>query len=172
MIERIFLWNLERSERETGYSTAYLRHMVSTSLGAFIRFAFFTPMASYRRKLGLIPWHVARIRATKSEDCGPCVQLVVDMAIKDGVSKKIVEATLTNRPQLLPEEALIAYIFTDTVVNADPDDDVLRAEIVDRYGERGLVELAMTIAACRVFPTLKRALGYAQSCQIVAVRVA
>jgi hypothetical protein len=40
-----------------------------------------------------------------------------------------------------------------------------------RYGDEGLVELALAIASCRTFPVTKRVLGYAVSCSDVAVHV-
>jgi len=51
------------------------------------------------------------------------------------------------------------------------DDDVLREKIRQHFGEAGLVELALAITSCRVFPTTKRALGYAKRCSLVQIDV-
>lgn len=47
----------------------------------------------------------------------------------------------------------------------------MRALLNSRYGEEGLVELALGIAAARVFPVTKRAFGYATSCALVEIQV-
>ena len=47
----------------------------------------------------------------------------------------------------------------------------MRERVRERYGEEGLVELALGIAAARVFPVVKRALGYATSCALVKVKI-
>ena len=51
------------------------------------------------------------------------------------------------------------------------DDDTLRETLRKRYGEHGLIELAYAIASSRIPPTVKRGLGYAKSCSLVAVEV-
>ena len=43
--------------------------------------------------------------------------------------------------------------------------------MVELYGDRGLVELALAIASCRVFPITKRALGYGTSCAAVTIEL-
>ena len=58
-----------------------------------------------------------------------------------------------------------------SVVEATGDEAKLRESLREQYGDEALVELAMGIARARVFPTVKRALGYATSCALVEVRV-
>jgi hypothetical protein len=57
------------------------------------------------------------------------------------------------------------------VVEASGNEEELRQRIRQRYGNEGLVEMALGIAAARVFPVTKRALGFATSCALVEVRV-
>ena len=56
--------------------------------------------------------------------------------------------------------------YAESVVTSAEDPE-LREALRARYGEAGLVELALGIAAARVFPTVKRALGHAQACSLV-----
>jgi hypothetical protein len=49
------------------------------------------------------------------------------------------------------------------------DASELRADVVRRWGSRGLASLAYGIVAAQAFPTLKYALGYGQTC--VRVRI-
>lgn len=45
----------------------------------------------------------------------------------------------------------------------------MREEIRAKWGEKGLIELAFAIAAARFYPTLKRGMGYAHTCERVVV---
>jgi hypothetical protein len=55
------------------------------------------------------------------------------------------------------------------VVTASSEQEALREHIRQRFGDEGLIEMALAIASCRTFPMVKRALGYAVSCSEVAV---
>ena len=57
------------------------------------------------------------------------------------------------------------------MVEASEEEEPLRQRILERYGEEALVELALGIAAARMFPVTKRALGYATSCALVEIQV-
>jgi hypothetical protein len=80
-------------------------------------------------------------------------------------------AVLDSNPDALPEELRDAYRFAEAVVTANGEEDALRERIRLRYGDEGLIEMALAIATCRVFPIIKRTLGYAVSCSAVTVRV-
>ncbi len=171
MIRYLILKQLDKEERSLGESVDYVRHILRSSLPAFFKFALFTPLAQHRRKLPATPYRVARIVATQDEDCGTCVQIEVNLARKDGVPGDLILAVLNNRPEDLTPELAEVYRFTKAVVEASGEDGELRQRIRERYGEEGLVELALGIAAARVFPVTKRALGYATSCALVEVKV-
>lgn len=171
MIRKLILKRLDKEERSLGESLDYVRHLVRTSLPAFFKFALFTPLSQHRRKLPLAPYRVARIVATRDEDCGTCVQIEVNLARKDGVPADVIRAVLNNRPEDLPAELADVYRFAKSVVEASGEEEELRERVRERYGEEALVELALGIAAARVFPVTKRALGYATSCALVKVKI-
>jgi alkylhydroperoxidase family enzyme len=171
MIRQLILKRLDAAEKELGVPADYLRHIVQTSLRAFFKFIKIMPLAQYRRVLPAGPYHVARIVATRDEDCGTCVQIEVNLARKAGVPADVLRAVLDRRPENLPEELADAYYFSEAVVQATWQEDPWRERIRQRYGEEALIELALAIAACRVFPITKRALGYATSCARVEVQV-
>ncbi|MBI3451528.1 MAG: hypothetical protein HY057_01585 [Rhodospirillales bacterium] len=171
MLRRLILRILEREERVIGGSLDYLRHILRTSLPAFFKLALFFPLSRHRRALPPAPYRVARIVAAQDEDCGTCVQIEVDMARKDGVSPAIIRAALAARFADLPPDLADICHFTKAVVEATGEEGELRLRLRMRYGEQELVELALGIAAARVFPVTKRALGYATSCASVDLRV-
>jgi alkylhydroperoxidase family enzyme len=162
---------IRSTEKRLGVSMDYLRHVYDHAPDAFWKFTKFMPAAQHRQKLPPAPYHVARLVATRHEDCGPCVQIVVNLAKEDGIEPAILSAALAGKVEELPESLQDVYHFTEAVVNASGDDEEYRDRLRKVFGEEAVVELALAIATCRVFPTLKRALGFAQSCSAVKVEV-
>ncbi|MHC5210492.1 MAG: carboxymuconolactone decarboxylase family protein [Planctomycetota bacterium] len=171
MIRALILRKLASVERELGESLDYVRHMLRASLPATLAFFKVMGMANHWRKLPAHPWHVAQIVAARSEDCGPCVQIAVNTAVKAGVPADALAAVLASRPADLPEDLALAYRFAESVCERRDDVDALRDLARTRWGDAGVVELALAISASKVFPVTKRALGYATSCSIAARRV-
>jgi alkylhydroperoxidase family enzyme len=159
---------LNAAEKKLGVPIDYMRHIAKMSLPAFFKFVRFMPLAEYRKKLPVEAYHLARLVAVQKEDCGTCVQIEINLAQHDGVSTNWLQAALEGKLETLPRELANVCRFTEAVVT-QRDDMELREAMRQQYGEEGLVELALAIAACRVFPTTKRALGYATSCSRVKV---
>jgi alkylhydroperoxidase family enzyme len=158
-------------ERRLGEPLDYLRHILAASFGAFRAFARAAKVAGYRKHLPAAPHHVARIVAVRHEDCGPCVQTVVNLAKADGVPDDVLRAALDRRVNDLPESLRDVYRFTEAVVELSGEEEPYRERLRQVFGEAALCELALAIATCRLFPTVKRALGYATSCSLVKAEV-
>ena len=171
MLRRLILSRIARAEKRWGVPLDYCRFIVRVSLRATFKFAKLLAVDEYRRLLPPGPCYVARIVAVRHEDCGTCVQITVSQASNAGVSAEILRAVLDGKLDGLPEELREAYRFADAVVTANGEEGTWRERIRLRYGDEGLIEMALAIASCRVFPTVKRALGYAESCSAVAVRI-
>ena len=93
MLRKFILSRIEKEERRLGASLDYLRHILRVSLPAFFKFVKLMPMATHRKVLSIDAYHVARIVATKHEDCGSCVQIQINLAKADGVSLDTIRAT-------------------------------------------------------------------------------
>jgi alkylhydroperoxidase family enzyme len=171
MLRRFILARLASAEKQWGVPLDYCRFIVRVSLRAFFKFTKFLAVDEYRRVLPPGPCYVARIVAVRYEDCGTCVQIAVTQATKAGVPAEVVRAVLDGNTQALPEELRDAYRFAEAVVTTNGEEDRWRECIRLRYGDEGLIEMALAIATCRVFPIIKRTLGYAVSCSAVTVRV-
>jgi alkylhydroperoxidase family enzyme len=171
MIRRLILLKLASEEKKLGESLDYARHILRVSLGSFFKFMMVMPLTQHRRVLPPGPYHVARLVATRDEDCGTCVQIEVNLAKKARLDPHVIQLVLDCRPDDLPDDLADAYRFAEAVVTSSGEEGPSRERIRARYGETGLVELALAVAACRIFPITKRALGYAQSCSAVKVRV-
>lgn len=158
------------AERKLGAPLDYLRHIADTSLPAFARFGLFMPLAQHRKHLPPAPYYLARIAAALREDCGTCVQIEVNAALAAGVDGTLVRAAAEGRTDDLPADLRDVVRFAEAVAAASDDEDLrgtLRGTLRARYGEAAFVELALGIASARVFPTTKRALGYAEACALV-----
>jgi AhpD family alkylhydroperoxidase len=162
---------LNNEERKVGESVDYLRHIANVSPGALVRFATIGPFANCRKVLPADAWFTAQVVASQREDCGTCLQIVINLARQAGVDRRRLRAVLDGDPEALPDDLADVYRFTRAVIGATGDEDRLRETLRNRYGERGLVELAYAIAASRIPPTVKRALGYSKSCSAVGVDV-
>ena len=171
MLRRLILARIVSAEKELGVSLEYCKYILRVSLRATFKFAKFLAVDEYRRVLPAGPCYVARIVAVRDEDCGTCVQIALNQARKAGVPAQQLQAVLDGNVDSLPGELQEAYRFAEAVVMRNGQEDAWRERIRLRHGDEGLIEMALAIASCRVFPVTKRALGYAVSCSAVAVRV-
>lgn len=172
MLNALINNRLDAAERQLGVPVDYLREMARDARGAFFKFARFPAIAGYRKKLPKEAMAVGTLVAARSCDCGPCVQISVNLARNEGVSSDLIRTVLDRRPEDLDPPLADVYHFASSVVDEVPaDEETLRARIVERFGREAFVELAMATATTRVFPNLKRALGHAISCSKVEIHV-
>jgi alkylhydroperoxidase family enzyme len=162
---------IRAAEKRTGEPLDYLREMYDTAPDAFWQFAKVAKAAGYRSKLPAAPYHVARLVAVRHQDCGPCVQTVVNLAKEDGVEPAVLRAALAGKPDELPESLRDVYHFAEAVAANTGGDPPYRERLRKVFGEEAVVELALAIALCQTFPLLKRGLGHATSCSLVKVEV-
>ena len=169
----MFRWFLSRKvnaeEHRLGASMDYLRHILQVSPTAFLRFASLMPLANSRRTLPKEAWYVAQLVTLQAEDCGTCLQIGVNLAKKDGVALEVIRSVLNRDSHALSADLQDVYEFALVATQPDADITVTREKLRDRYGERGLIELSYVIASSRVPPTVKRVLGFAESCSVVEV---
>ena len=169
ILTRVLRRQIDAFEHHYHYDMGYAHRMLRASLGAFLRFAMFSRCAQVRQGISAAPWFAARIAAALYEDCGPCTQLVVRMAEEAGVEGATLRAIVTDDEASLDPDTRLALSFAQAVLTQAPDCAALHDEAVLRWGERGVVSLALIIANTRVYPTRKRALGYAHACSRVEV---
>ena len=170
MIRWLINWQLRRFEQRFGYDVSYNREIADASLSAFLKFATVSALAAHRQDIPREAWYAAKLAATVAEDCGPCTQLVVNMAEQDGVAPATLNAILAGDESAMGADAALGFRFAKAVLQRDlVAGERLREEVTARWGKRALVSLALTIAASRVFPTVKYALGHGQACSRIRV---
>ena len=170
MIRWLIERKLKKFERDFEYDTTYARDIMDGGLRAILQFSKAAKLSEYRKGLPLEAWYAAKLATIFAEDCGPCTQLVVKMAERDGVKADTLRAVLAGDvARLGPDEAL-AYQFARAVHERDLlRSDELRREVVKRWGRRGLVSLALSMTGTRIYPHVKYALGYGHACTLVRV---
>jgi alkylhydroperoxidase family enzyme len=153
------------------YDASYLHVMIDEAPAAYEAFdGFWKSMGSFRGKAPAEVRAVAQIAANRHEDCGPCLQLGVKMALEAGVDREIVRAAV-QRPQELPPKLRRIYDFALAVAsNADVVNE-LRDQVLADYGSEITAEVGIYVVASRTYPTLKRAFGMAKSCSLVQIDV-
>ena len=161
---------IARQERAFGADLSYLRSLADTSTAAFAKFVAAMPAAGHRRVVPAAPWHLARLAATRVQDCGTCVQIVVNAALADGVTPDALRSALGEGAALTDDERL-ALRYGAAIASQDE----ARAEAIEavraRWGEAGLVEMALSVAMVQTFPILKRGLSQDVACARVEVRL-
>ncbi len=170
MLRWLLKRKLNAEEKKLGESLDYLRHIVDTSPTAFLRFASIMPFANSRKTLPKEAWYVAQIVSLKHEDCGPCLQITVNLAQQDRVDAGVIEAVIEGDTTRLSADLADVCNFAHAIATSEADPDALRLTLRKRYGDRGLIELAYAMASSRIPPTVKRVLGYAISCKNVSVK--
>jgi hypothetical protein len=171
MLRWFFRRKLDAEEKKLGVSVDYLRYIVDVSPSAFLHFASIMPFANSRKVLSRDAWFVAQLVTLQHEDCGPCLQIAVNLAQQSGVEPALLRAVLDGERDRMSKEMIDVYDFTNSVVKGIGDADTLRETLRTRYRDRGLIELSYAIASSRIPPTVKRVLGYAKSCSEVEVKM-
>ena len=156
-------------ERAFGYDATYVHEILDASTPAFLKFGLFQTMGAHRDGVPREAWFAAKLAAVMSEDCGPCAQLGVDMALKEGVDPKIIAALARGDLERAGADAALGYRYGLAVATNASEAVTLSVDAEAKYGKRGLVSLALAVASARVYPTLKRGLGHGAACQKLVV---
>lgn len=155
-----------KTHEAKGESFEYMRHIGRLVPSAFFKFLAFLPLSGHRKHASVEMLSVARVAATAAEDCGPCVQTCVRMALEQGVSRQILRPVVEGHDDDLPADLALVARYARVVAGGHGDAGELAGQLAERVGEAARLELALSIATAKVFPTIKRGLGMARSCAL------
>lgn len=156
-------------ERQYGYDASYLRELLAIDPAAFWAFAKVQALGRYRKDVPRDVHHAAGITAVMAEDCGPCTQLAVGMALAEGSTQTVIGNIVAGDLVALPDDVALGVRFAHAVLAHAPEIEELRAAIERRWGKRAVVSLTLAITASRLYPTVKYALGYGKACTRITV---
>jgi hypothetical protein len=160
---------LRATSKRYGYDTSYLEMMLQESPSAFFKFASLMKAAGHREVVPIDASFAAKLVGALAEDCGPCTQLCVDMALEAGMAQDQIEAVLRRDPRAMNRATILGFRFADAVVRRSADDGECRDAIRAQWGDKGVIDLTMALQLGRMFPMVKAGLGYAKECRRVSV---
>jgi hypothetical protein len=169
MLKWLIRRQLRAFEKAYDYDTSCAREILEIDPKAMTQFGKVVGMARYHKGVSAAPLYASKIAVGLAADCGPCTQLVVTMAEREGVEPGVLRAILGGDERAMPDDVALAYRFTRAVLARDPEADALREQVLGRWGPKGLVSLAFAIAAGGVFPNVKYAMGHGRTCSRVKV---
>lgn len=152
-----------------GYDVSYLEMMLNCSPAAFFKFAPVMKASAHREAVPIDASFAAKIVGALAEDCGPCTQLVVDMALEAGMARDQIEAVLRRDPRAMNEPTTLGFRFADTVVRRAAEEDEFRDAVRAQWGQKGVIDLTLALQMGRMFPMVKAGLGYARECRRIIV---
>lgn len=169
MLRALLSRQVRSMERSFDYDAGYMHEVLAVSPWTLLKFGLVASLGHGRRApAGAIA--AAGIVGTLAEDCGPCTQISVDMALRAGVDAAVLRAILAADEEAMGPDAGLAWRFARASLARDMETaDPLRDEIVRRWGKGGLVDIGMALTTARMYPTLKYALGHGKSCSRVTV---
>jgi AhpD family alkylhydroperoxidase len=151
------------------YDAGYVHEIIDTSTPIALKFTLFQMLAAPTKDVPADVLYPACVAAAVSEDCGPCAQLVVKMALKAGVSPRTITALLRGDLEVAGRDAELGFRYGIAVAQNTADAVSLSEEVERRFGKRALVTLSFAVAFGRVYPTVKRGLGHGAACTKIAV---
>ena len=162
-------WLLRRGARAFGrrydYDVSYMLDVIDSSAGAGARLSAFPLISQYRGPKAAAPvWVGAIFASTLEGDCGPCAQLVVDMAIQAGADPAALKHCFDGDPNLAGDVGL-GFRFAMAAIRGDLEVDALQAQIAEKYGRRAVIAASFAAGTGRFYPVFKRGLGYGHACR-------
>ena len=157
-------------EKDFGYDVSYMRHVLDTDLGAFMKFARATAIGNHRRDVPIDVHCAVMLVGVIRADCGPCAQLGITLALRQGVPGATIAKILRGNEEDMTEPTRLGVRFARAVFARDAiAADEARTELERRYGKRAIVSLGLAICASQLYPNFKWALGYGHACQRLQV---
>ena len=169
MIGTLLKGGFRRFAARYDYDAGYMSHVVDTSTAAGIRLSFLPLYSQFRGpKEALNVWAGAMLGSTHEGDCGPCVQLVVDMALEAKVPASQLALCLQGNAASAGDVGL-GFRFSRAAIEDAADLEELRSEIETRFGPSAVTAASFAASSGRIYPVLKRGLGFGQTCSSVTI---
>ena len=100
MFKSILKNQIVKFENQNDYDAGYLHQLLDSSSGLAFRFNFVNLISNFRKHTSIEVMYAAKFGSLMAEDCGPCLQLVVQFAIAEGVDRKLIDKMIKRSPDL------------------------------------------------------------------------
>lgn len=170
MLKWLIRRKLAAFEKDFGYDASYMHHVLDTDFAAFTKFARATAIGKHRRDVPIDVHAAVSLVSVIRADCGPCAQLGVTMALRNGVPAATLVKVLRGNEDEMTEPTRLGVRFARAVLDRDGEAaDAARTALEERYGKRAIISLGLAICASQLYPSFKWALGYGHSCSRIQV---
>lgn len=170
MLKRFIHKKLAAFEKDFGYDASYMHDLLDTDFDAFRKWGRATALGQYRKDVPLDVYTAVGLTGVVAADCGPCAQLGITMALRQGVPGATISRILRGNLDEMTEPTRLGVRFARAVIARDSIVvDETRAELERRYGKRAMVSLGFALCAAQLYPTFKWATGYGHACQRLQV---
>jgi hypothetical protein len=156
-------------ERKTNYDAAYWHEITDVAPGAAARLLFLPVINRYQGDAPPALWYGAGIASMVDGDCGPCLQLMVDGALHEGVAPADVTALIAGNVDAAGEDARLGFLLGKAAIENQPEAVEYREQVLLRFGDKALIALAFVTSTARAYPVIKRVLGHGAACQKIRV---
>lgn len=169
MLKSMIARKISAFEREWNYPMDYARELLGLGVAVLRRFMNAQAIGNYCAGISKQASYAAKILGVIAGDCGPCVQLVVDMAQRDGVPPDVLESLVAGDLEHLPADIRLPAMFARSLLARSPDLPTLRDRMRADYGTQGLVSVAFAVINASMYPVLKAALGHGDRCAKIEI---
>lgn len=169
MLKPLYRSMIRAFGRRYGYDVGYMLHMLDASPGVMRPFNALSTLSGYRKVTPVNAHLAARLLGALHEDCGPCVQLTVDMAREAGMPEDQIKAVLTGEDAAMSPDTELGYRFASTLLSQSDGLEAAREAVREAYGDAGVVELTLATQVIRLFPLVKAGLGYGKTCNRITI---
>lgn len=160
---------IERMSARYDYDVSYLHYLLAEAPQAFSKFMRAGALSRHRERAPIEAAFTVQLLATMAEECGSCTQLIVNFAKDANMSTEQIEAVLNHNAIAMSPAVALAYRYADAVLHCRADATEARDAVRARWGDKGVIDLAMAMQGARLYPMMKNALGFARECRRVSV---
>ena len=152
---------IDTLEAEMGTDMNYMRAILAGSEASYRNFTRFMAVANHGEAAPEQALILAQLTAMWSENCRPCFGIVEKFARAADIPDAWIEAVRHNHGERLPEDMRFVHAFARAMSLDEPEADQYRRQLEATFGHAVVVELTLAVAMARVYPAVKRGLGYA-----------
>ena len=169
MLRPVYRFMIRGFGKRYDYDTGYMILLLDETPSLMNALNGLSKLSNYQKNAPLEAHVAARLTGVRAEDCGPCLQLTIDMARERGMSGPLTEAILSGDVDSMCTDSALGFRFASATLTRSGDEEAARDAVRDAYGEAAVIELTLASQISRVFPMLKRGLGFDKTCKRTSV---
>lgn len=170
MLKNIARRFVKKAEKRIGVELDYAHQIARTDLSLMVRYGKIFRFLDPNMEVPALAYHTARLRGAAIADCGTCVEVEINLAKKAGVPLRAIDEILRADYSGLPDDVRAVAQLSDAVVGRREDHPEARLQIVNSYGDAGLIEVSFAMNGAALLPGIKRAMGYTTTCDLNILR--